>query len=69
MACMASYPFAVILRDAVELMPKQISQGVFEGNYKKALAYQWSNENGSNMLAGVYKRYVYKNFPWMFCVS
>jgi hypothetical protein len=68
MATGASYPFAVSIRDAAELLPKQISADVFQNNYRKVLYHYWNNENGTNGFAGLYKRYFYKTFPWMFTV-
>ena len=69
LAAGASYPFAVAIRDAAELLPRQISTDVFQNNYRKVLYHYWNNENGTNGFAGLYKRYFYKTFPWMFTVS
>ena len=63
-----SYPFAVVLRDYTEMIPKQFSKDIFENNYRKALSHIWSMDSSSNSFAGLYKRYFYKTFPWMFTV-
>lgn len=67
-ATVASYPLAVVVRNDIELMPRQISTEVFQNNYRKALWYYWNYDNGSNAFAGLYQRYFYKTFPWMFVV-
>ena len=69
MATAASFPFAVVVREAIELTPRHISVDLFERNYRKALWYFWNYENSSLGFAGLFKKYFYKNFPWMFIVS
>lgn len=70
MAAAASYPFAVTIRNAIETTPHQVSQGVFEGNYRKVLYWFWSGTYyAGNGFAGLYKVYFYKTFPWMFTVT
>ena len=68
LAAMLSFPISVRTREMIELNPRQIGQGVFEGNYRKAFAYYWMSNNSSNMYAGLISKYLYKTFPTMFVV-
>ena len=65
LACMAGYPFHVTIRQMVELYPKQISEGVFHNNYRKAFWYLWNTENGAQPWVG-FKKYYMRNITWMY---
>ena len=65
MACAAGYPFHVTIKNMIELYPKQISEGVFHNNYRKAFWYLWTNDTGSQAWIG-FKKYYMRNITWMY---
>lgn len=66
MACLFSYPWAVVVREAVDFWP-QTKNGVsrFNGNYRKAGVWLWYHDFGNNMFPGFFNNYFWKQAPWM----
>jgi len=69
MGCVFSYPWAVIVRDMVEMWPKENGKCRFDGNYRKAAVWLWYHEMGSNAFPGFFNRYFYKTFPQLFLMT
>lgn len=65
MACVGAYPFHTVMRDMIELNPKEISDGYFKMNYRRALHYMWHVGDMSNGWAGC-MRYFHSNFVFCF---
>ena len=65
LACAGGYPFHVAIRNMVEIYPKQISDGVYHKNYRKAFFNLWNMEQGAQPWAGM-KNYYRRNITWMF---
>jgi solute carrier family 25 oxoglutarate transporter 11 len=66
-ACVFSYPFAVTIKEMVDLWPKE-KGGVctFQGNYRKAAVWLWYHDFGSNYFPGFMNNYFWRQAPWMF---
>lgn len=64
--CVFSYPWAVTIREMVELWPKE-KGGVctFDNNYRKAAVWLWYHEFGSNYFPGFINNYFWRTAPWM----
>jgi len=65
-ACVFSYPWAVTIREMVDLWPKE-KGGVctFQGNYRKAAVWLWYHDFGSNYFPGFMNNYFWRQAPWM----
>jgi len=65
-ACVFSYPWAVTIREMVDLWPKE-KGGVctFDNNYRKAAVWLWYHEFGSNYFPGFMNNYYWRQVPWM----
>ncbi len=60
-----SYPFAVTVRRLVEHTPKEISEGVFKKNYRRAFTYIYYINFNPNVWKGM-SSYFHSNFIWVF---
>ena len=65
MACVFSYPWAVITREAVDFWPKPNGVCTFNNNYRKAGIWMWYHEFGSNLFPGFFNNYFWRQAPWM----
>ena len=63
--CAAGYPFHVTIKNMIDLYPKQISDGIFHRNYRKAFWLLWSSELGAQPWMG-FKQYYMRNIVWMY---
>ena len=53
--------------NAIEVLPRQYSQDLFKGSYKKALAFYWENPFWTQAFVGTFKSgYFFKFFPMLF---
>jgi len=66
LACVFSYPWAVTIREMVDLWPKE-KGGVctFQNNYRKAAIWLWYHDFGSNYFPGFISNYFWRQAPWM----
>ena len=68
-ASAGSFPVNVTLQNVIELYPKQVSEGLFFGSYKKAWLHFWTNDLWSQAWAGYFRSgYFFKTFPGMFAL-
>lgn len=67
LACLFSYPWAVTIKEMVDLWPKE-KGGVctFQGNYRKAAVWLWYHETTNTSFPGFMNNYFYRQAPWMF---
>jgi solute carrier family 25 (mitochondrial oxoglutarate transporter), member 11 len=67
LACVFSYPWAVMTRELVDFWPKP-KDGLcpWNGNYRKAGVWLWYHQYGSNLFPGFFNNYFWKQAPWMF---
>jgi solute carrier family 25 oxoglutarate transporter 11 len=65
-ACVFSYPWAVVVREAVDFWPKP-KNGIspFNNNYRKAGVWLWYHDFSSNLFPGFFNNYFWKQAPWM----
>jgi hypothetical protein len=66
LACVFSYPWAVVVREMVEFWPKN-EKGLchWDGNYRKAAVWLYYHEFSTNCYPGFFNNYFWRNFPWM----
>lgn len=65
-----SFPVLVSVRNAVHLLPAQISEGRFHGSYRKAFWYYWTAELWSQAWTGYFRSgFFLKSFPTLFAVA
>jgi hypothetical protein len=57
-----TYPFAVTVREMVDLWPKK-GADPFNGNYRKASVYVWFHQNILSFYPGFFKRYFWHIAP------
>ena len=65
LAAAFAYPIHVTTRNMIEITPAQISNGIFQNNYRKAFWGLWNFEGGSRAWYG-FSNYCHKNLIWMF---
>lgn len=65
LACLFSYPWAVVVREAVEFWPKKNGVCSFDNNYRKAGIFFWYHDFANNMFPGFFNNYFWKQAPWM----
>lgn len=63
-----TYPFAVSVREMVDLWPKK-GADPFNGNYRKASIYLWFHQSILSFYPGFFKRYFWHIAPqWFFTI-
>ena len=62
---MFAYPIHVTTKQMVELSPRQVSEGIYKQNYRKAFWMLWNYEGGGVAWIG-FSKYCHKNFLWMY---
>lgn len=65
LACIFSYPWAVMVREAVDFWPKENGVCKFQGNYRKAGVFLWYHDFSSNLFPGLFNNYFWRQAPWM----
>jgi len=61
-----SYPWAVTVKEMVDMWPKENGVCRFDGSYRKAAVWLWYHEYGSNLFPGMFHNYFWKTGPLMF---
>jgi hypothetical protein len=67
LACVFSYPWAVTIREMVDLWPKEKGgHCTFNNNYRQAAVWLWYHDFGSNYFPGFFHNYFWRQAPMLF---
>ncbi len=64
-----TYPFAVSVREMVDLWPRVDGRDYFANNYRKASIYMWLHQNILGFYPGFFKKYFWHIAPQYFIVN